>query len=107
MTPTQGDEAMFMEEMGKHRKNDGYWSIENPYLVDEMKHQGQIKYMVNVFIGDGFILEPYWFVDSEGKPFTQDSAAYRKMLEEHTIPCMLEKFGRRNLRRMWIQQDGH
>ena len=51
LTPTQGDEAMFMEEMGKHRKNDGYWSIENPYLVDEMKHQGQIKYMVNVFTG--------------------------------------------------------
>ena len=101
-----GDESMFIEEPGKHRKNDGFWSITNPYLVDETKHQGQKKYMVSVFIGDGCILEPYWFVDSDGKPFTQNSDAYRKMLEEHTIPQMKAKFTRRELRSMWFQQDG-
>ena len=101
-----GDESMFIEEPGKHRKNDGFWSITNPYLVDETKHQGQKKYMVSVFIGDGCILEPYWFVDSDGKPFTQNSDAYRKMLEEHTIPQMKAKFTLRELRSMWFQQDG-
>ena len=62
--------------------------------------------MVSVFIGDGYILEPYWFVDSDGKPFTQNSDAYRKMLEEHTIPQMKAKFTRRELRSMYFQQDG-
>ena len=106
LTPTQGDEANFTEEIGRHRKNDGYWSTTNPYLVDEQKHQGQTKYMVSVFIGNGCILEPYWFVESDGKPFNQNGDAYRKMLEEHTIPCMKAKFTRRELRSMYFQQDG-
>ena len=62
--------------------------------------------MVSVFIGNGCILEPYWFVESDGKPFNQNGDAYRKMLEEHTIPCMKAKFTRRELRSMYFQQDG-
>ena len=80
--------------------------MENPYILDEIRQQGGPKYMVSVMIIDGQILEPFWFVDSEGVSFNQTGDVYRKMLEEHYVPILLSKFGRRGLRKYWFQQDG-
>ena len=100
------DEKMFSCEKAKNKKNAGVWSITNPYLVDQIKSQGQTKYMAAVFIGDGKILPPYWFVDDEGKPFSQTGQGYRTMLEEHFAPIFTTQFGRRRFRELWMQQDG-
>ena len=100
------DEKMFSVEKAKHSKNAGIWSVVNPYEVDQVKSQGQTKYMVSVFIGDGKILPPYWFVDDDGVPFTQTGQVYRTMLEEHYAPIFTTKFGRRRFRELWFQQDG-
>ena len=99
-----GDEKNF--ELDTQNKNGRYWSVENPYIVDDTKRQGQTKYMVSVMIVDGQILEPYWFVDSEGVPFTQNGKRYAQMLKEHYFPLFELKFGRRKLRQLWFQQDG-
>ena len=101
------DEKMFQLEKAKNSKNDGVWSVHNPYLVDQVKSQGQKKYMVSVFIGDGKVLTPYWFVDEEGVPFNQTGEKYRSMLKEHYAPVFTTEFRRNRLRELWFQQDGY
>ena len=92
--------------MDTHNKNARYWSVENPYIVDDTRRQGQTKYMVSVMIVDGQIIEPYWFVDEEGVPFTQNGERYFKMLKEHYLPIFELKFGQQKLRQLFFQQDG-
>ena len=101
-----GDEKIFPLVMFPNRQNKRFWAVENPYIVDDLRHQGGAKYMVSVMIVDGQILKPYWFVDDEGVPFTQNGEKYRKMLQEHYVPILNTKFGRRKMRQLYFQQDG-
>ena len=99
-----GDEAMWrLNRLSVNRQNWRYWAEENPHIVDEINNQGGKSYMSSVLMVDGRILEPFWFVDEDEKPFTCDQQAYLDMLENHFFPQLTA----RELRKFWFQQDGN
>ena len=58
--------------------------------------------MVSVMFFDGQVLDPYWFIDAEGKKFNVNQENYVESLEEHFLPQLTA----REKRRAYFQQDG-
>ena len=98
-----GDECMWrLGRLSVNRQNWTYWSEENPHIVDEINNQGGKSYMCSVLLVDGRILDPFWFVDENGKSINCDQNTYLEMLENHFFP----QLSARELRKFWFQQDG-
>ena len=67
-----------------------------------VNNQGRKNYMCSVMFFDGRVLEPYWFVDEEGKKFNINQGTYLECLEQHFLP----QLSNREKRRAFFQQDG-
>ena len=83
-------------------QNERIWAIVNPHVVDDVKRQGTKNYMCSVMFLDGRILEPFWFVDEEGKKFNCNQDTYLACLVDHFLPQLT----RREKRTAHFQQDG-
>ena len=98
------DEKMFYLRPLPNRKNTGYYAYSNPNILADVKNQAAEKRMCLILIdlGEGKILEPFWFEDEEGRSITQNGPRYLNALQNHFMP----QFTQRTLRRRWWQQDG-
>ena len=98
-----GDEKMFhLGSIYGNKQNNRIWSIVNPHAKDPVNNQGRKNYMVSVMFFDGRVLDPYWFIDAEGKKFNVNQENYVESLEEHFLPQLTS----REKRRAYFQQDG-
>ena len=98
-----GDEKIWrLDSMSANRQNNRIWSIVNPHRVMPVNNQGRKNYMCSVMFFNGRVLEPYWFVDQEGKKFNINQETYLKSLEDHFLP----QLSHREKRRAHFQQDG-
>ena len=98
-----GDEKIFrLHSIFPNRQNTRIWKIVNPHVVDDVNNQGQKNYMCSVMFFDGRVLEPFWFVDEEGKKFNCNQETYLECLEDHFLPQLTS----REKRRAFFQQDG-
>ena len=91
------DEKWFYLIQSSNRKNNVYWSMENPHILDEVKRQGGVKVMCWAGVGDGKILPLHWFEGS----VTENT--YLNMLKEKVWPA-LKGFATKKC--LWFQQDG-
>jgi hypothetical protein len=98
-----GDEKWWVLDAEPNKKNSRFWSPVLPNDILETKYQGKSKVMSWVGILDGEILGPFWFLDDNGRSITVNQETYLQMLREKLWP-VLEN--RRDLRRVWFQQDG-
>ena len=70
-----GDEKIWrLDSMSANRQNNRIWSVVNPHRVMPVNNQGRKNYMCSVMFFNGRVLEPYWFVDQEGKKFNINQA---------------------------------
>ena len=102
LTPSKGDEKNWVKMFTDNKKNRHRWSLENPNYLEEVKEQGQKKYMSLVCMVNGKILEPYWFVNEDGKPFNENGEIYLDVVQNHILP----QISARELRKFYWQQDG-
>ena len=98
-----GDEKMFrLGSIYGNRQNNRIWKIVNPHAKDPVNNQSRKNFMVSVMFYDGRVLEPYWWIDEEGKKFNCNQEKYLESLEDHFLPQLT----RREKRRAFFQQDG-
>ena len=98
-----GDEKIFrIGSIFGNTQNNRIWKIVNPHAKDAVNNQGRKNYMCSVMFYDGRVLEPYWFVNEEGKKFNCNQETYLESLENHFIPQLTS----REKRRAYFQQDG-
>ena len=77
---------LFSNSIYPNNQNARIWAIVNPHVVDDVKRQGTKNYMCSVMFLDGRILEPFWFVDEEGKKFNCNQDTYLECLADHFLP---------------------
>ena len=97
-----GDEKNWVELWTDNKRNRHYWALENPNILEEVKQQGQTKYMSLVCMVNGKILDPFWFVNENGKPYTETGPIYLDVIQNHILP----QISARDLRKYYWQQDG-
>ena len=91
------DEKWFSLKPHPNRKNDVYWSPDNPGNIEEVRDQGVSKVMAWVGIVDGRVLPITWFQGSV------TGLSYLEMLEKKVWPAVKSVATKK---KYWFQQDG-
>ena len=91
------DEKWFCLIPHPNRKNEVFWSVENPHNLEEVRVQGASKVMAWAGFVDGRFLPIHWFEGSV------NGESYNKLLKEKVWPSVRSKASRKGY---WFMQDG-
>ena len=97
------DEKYCCLKQKPHRKNDGFWALNNPHEVVETNDKNGLKVMIFVAIVDGKVPIVHAFIDENGRRESVNGDCYLKLLQENVWPTFRPHATRQGL---WWMQDG-
>ena len=99
-----GDEKWFHLTQHPNKQNVRFWSVQNPFFVNDSKQQGCQKIMAFVCVFNGGIFPVIWHIDEEGKHVSVNTNNYIKVLKDEIFPWIPQEL--LDEEKVWWMQDG-